>query len=359
MRKSGKKMLAGFVFFMAGIAAAVAMAALPTLAPMPDVIPDGGNQLTAEKVELGKQLFFDRRLSGDGTMNCATCHIPEMAFTDGAAISLNYPTTRNWRNAPTLVNLAYNSSLFHDGRAASIEEQALFPIMSAFEMNQNLEYLEEELRSVPEYVAEFTIVFGSPEVSRERIALALAAFQRTLISKDAQLDRFLRGDTTALSAEARQGLAIFTGKGDCIRCHNGVNLSDSEFYALNVPDSPEFRDDPRVAATRRFVAKLHHFDGYRDLAEDPGRYLITKDKKDWRAFRTPTLREISRTGPYMHNGSLATMEEVIDFFDQGGGAGNTAIKPLHLTVDEKKALLVFVTEGLSGAELAIPFPKIP
>jgi len=329
------------------------------LEPLGEVPVPAANPQTAEKIDLGRTLFFDRRLSGDGTVSCASCHIPEQGFADGQPIALNYPTTRNWRNSQTLVNVAYQKLLFHDGRSGSLEEQALFPLMSAFEMNQNLDYVEEELRSVPEYVAAFTRVFGSPDITREQIGMAIAAFERTLVSRDAPLDRYLAGEEKALSAAARAGLTIFTGKGRCSTCHAGGNLAAGGFYALNVPESPEFERDPRVAATRRFVAKVSGYEDFRNLAEDPGRFLVTKDKRDWKAFRTPTLREISRTAPYMHNGIFATLEEVIAFVDRGGGEGNTALKPLGLTAEEKQALRAFLVEGLTGPEMVIPYPHIP
>jgi cytochrome c peroxidase len=317
------------------------------------------NPQTPEKIELGKMLFFDRRLSGDGTMSCATCHIPELGFSDGLAISLNYPTTRNWRNSPTLINVAFNKFLFHDGRVETLEDQALFPMMSAFEMNQNLDYLEEEIRSVPEYLKRFKQVFGSEDITRKRIAMAIAAFERTLISLNAPLDRFLKGDTEALSPEAKMGYEIFTGKGKCADCHFGINLIDDKFYALNVPEPPDFQTDPRVAATRRFVAKLYHYEDFRNLADDPGRYLITKDRRDWRAFKTPTLRDIAKTGPYMHNGFFNTLDEVIDFFDQGGGPDNTVLKPLSLNSSEKQALKTFLLEALSGDDIQVTSPRMP
>ena len=329
------------------------------LLPIVSGIESPGNDLAGGMVELGKKLFYDRRLSGDGTMSCVTCHQPELAFTDGMAISLHYPTTKNWRNAPTLVNLAFNKFLFHDGRATSIEDQALFPILSAFEMNQNLDYLEEELRSVPEYVQEFERVFGSKDITREKIALALAAFERTLISQNSPLDKFLVGDKSALSQEAQAGLVIFKGKGKCLQCHHGRNLIDDDFHALNVPEHPDFQNDPRIAATRRFVAKFNNFADYRTLDEDPGRYLITKKKDDWRAFRTPTLREITHTAPYMHNGIFETMDEVIEFFDQGGGSDNTALQPLGLTTEEKSSLKAFLMEALSGESIVFSFPQVP
>jgi cytochrome c peroxidase len=156
-----------------------------------------------------------------------------------------------------------------------------------------------------------------------------------------------------------KGYKIFTGKGKCSECHFGVNLADDKFHALQVPENPEHLIDPRIAATRRFVAKVYHFEEYRTLAEDPGRYLITNDRKDWKAFRTPSIREIAKTAPYMHNGIFATLAEVIEFFNAGGGKGNTILKPLQLTPTEKEQLRVFLEEGLTGAPLTLTYPKVP
>jgi cytochrome c peroxidase len=320
-------------------------------------VPENNPQ-TPEKIELGKKLFFDRRLSGDGTMSCATCHNPEMAFTDGLDISLSYPTTKNWRNSPTLIDVAFRNYLFHDGRAKTLEEQALFPMMSAFEMNKNLDYLEEQIQLVPEYADQFRKVFGG-EVTRQRIAMAIAAFERTLISAGTPLDRYLKGDEAALSEDAKKGMTIFKGKGRCIECHKGADLADDKFYALNVPENPKLLNDPRVTTTMRFVAKVYHYDGYRNLREDPGRFLITKDKNDWKAFRTPILRYISGTAPYMHNGVFETLDQVIAFFDRGGGEGNAVLKPLGLTAEEKKSLKIFLTEALTGEAVVIKYPEIP
>jgi cytochrome c peroxidase len=328
------------------------------LEPFKSVPVPKNNPQTAEKIELGKKLFFDRRLSGDGTTSCATCHVPEQGFADGQDISQSYPTTKNWRNAQTLINVAFYKSFFHDGRVKTLEDQALFPMMSAFEMNQNLDFVEEEIRAVPEYVEAFKKVFGG-EPNRVRIAMAIASFERTLISLNAPYDRFLKGEKNALSEDAGKGYEIFKGKGKCTECHYGVNLSDDKFYALNVPENPVLLNDPRVTTTMRFVAKVYHYPDYRNLKEDPGRYLITKDKKDWKAFRTPTVREISRTGPYMHNGVFNSLDEVIDFFNAGGGKGNKYLMPLGLNNDEKKALKAFLVDALSGEELKITYPDVP
>ena len=189
--------------------------------------------------------------------------------------------------------------------------------------------------------------------------MAIASFERTLVSADAPIDRHLAGNKGALSVQARQGYEIFTGKGKCNGCHSGSLLSDGGFHALGVPENPSLRKDPRIAATRRFVAKVSGYKEYRTLEEDPGRYLVTKDTKDWKAFRTPTLREISRTAPYMHNGIMKTLEEVIEFYDRGGGPGNKALSPLHLTEDEKRALKTFLVEALTGEEIRLKVPPIP
>ena len=260
------------------------------LEPFKSVPVSEVNPQTPEKAELGKKLFFDRRLSGDGTMSCATCHIPDLAFTDGQEISLSYPTTKNWRNTPTLINVAFFRNLFHDGRVTSLEDQALFPVMSSFEMNLNLDYLEEKLRVVPEYVDAFKKVFGG-DITRERVAMAIASFERTLVSVNAPIDRYLKGDKSALSADAIKGYEIFTGKGKCTECHYGVNLSDDKFHALHIPENPDHQKDPRITATRRFVAKVYHYEDYANLSEDPGRYLITKTKKTGRpSGRQPSVK---------------------------------------------------------------------
>lgn len=329
------------------------------LSPLGEVPVPIENPMSEAKVELGRTLFFDRRLSGDGTMSCASCHMPELAFTDGLPISLNYPTTRNWRNSPTLVNIGYARTLFHDGRASSLEEQALFPMMSAFEMNQNLDFLEEEIREVPEYVAAFNRAFGGG-VTRQRMAAAIAAYERTLVSRNAPIDRYLMGDKSAMSADAIAGMELFTGRAGCIRCHGGPYMSDGGYHANGAPENEMLTNDPRTAITVRFVAKVSGYEDYESLTEDPGRYLVTKLPSDWKAFRTPTLREVSRTAPYMHNGVFATLDEVIGFYDQGAGQGNAeGLRPLGLSADEKRALRAFLDEALTGDEIEIKYPRIP
>ena len=336
-----------------------AMAEDVKILPVPDgFVSPTDNPTTEAKIVLGKQLFFDRRLSGDGTMSCANCHMPELGFSDGLPISLNYPTTRNWRNSPTLINVAYAVRLFHDGRADTLEEQALFPMMSAFEMNQNLDYLEEELREVEEYVAAFREIFGA-DIDRYLMAKAISAFERTLVSRNSPLDRFLKGDADAMSEEARLGYELFTGKAECIRCHHGINLSDHKFYALGVPEDHTMINDGRAMITMRFVAKVAGYKDYMNLKEDVGRYLVTSNKSDWKAFRTPTLRDISRSAPYMHNGIFETLDEVIEFHLVGGGKGSIALNLIELNSAERGYLKVFMLEALTGDEIEIEHPRIP
>lgn len=347
------------VVFLASFFLLGQMVSAQALEPLGQVPIPIDNPQTPEKIELGKKLFFDRRLSGDGTMSCSTCHDPKQGLSDGLPTSLSYPTTKNWRNSPTLFNVGHKKRLFHDGRAQSLEEQALFPMASAFEMNQNLDFLEEEIRGVEEYRQAFTTVFGDADITRERIAKAIAAFERTLNSGVAPLDSFLRGEVSALSPEAQKGYEIFIGKGSCVSCHHGATLSDQEFHALKVDDPAAFRDDPQVSATRRYVGKVSGYQDFRELADDPGRYLVTKDSQDWQAFQTPSLREISATAPYMHNGRYETLSEVIEFFNNGGGPGNQRLSPLQLNEGEKAALQTFLVEGLSSRQPPFVYPKIP
>jgi cytochrome c peroxidase len=192
--------------------------------------------------------------------------------------------------------------------------------------------------------------------------MALAAFQKTIISKDSPLDRYLKGEEGALTAVQKEGYDIFVGKGNCIACHNGPNLTDNKFYNLGVPENPDVVNDSRISATRRFTAKVSGYKAYRTLKEDPGRYLVTKDRKDWKAFKTPTLREAALTGPYMHNGVYQNIEEVIEFFNKGGGDDpnkTPLLKPLNLSDDEKLTLEVFLKEALKGDLVFIKMPEVP
>lgn len=282
------------------------------------------NILTLPKVELGRKLFFDKRLSRDGTLACASCHIPEKAFTNGERVAAGIRRRQGFRNVPALFNRAYGSSQFWDGRAASLEEQVLEPIQNSKEMDMPLEELQKRLEEMPEYREAFETVFGK-KPKPANVAKAIASFVRTLLAADSPFDRFDHGEHDALSEEARRGLELFRGKGNCIACHHGPNFTDERFHNTGV-------------AWR-----------WGRLA-DEGRFAVSRDERDHGAFKTPTLREISRTAPYMHDGSLATLEDAIDFYSEGGRKNpylDRQIGPRHFSAGEKRAVVAFL-RALTG-----------
>lgn len=287
------------------------------------------NPLTPQKIELGRRLFFDTRLSADHTISCASCHKPELAFSDGLTISTGAGNRKGPRHTPALVNLVYATSFFWDGRVATLEEQVLHPIQNPVEMNLTLEELNARLKADASYLAEFRQAFADrldandDGINSNNIARALASFIRTLRFGNSPFDRFQNGDTVALSAEARRGLNLFRGKANCVACHVGPNFTDNQF----------------------------HNTGVAVKSGDYGRYGVTGMEKDRGAFKTSTLREVARTAPYMHNGSIATLEEVIEFYDRGGNRNpnlDPEIRRLRLTEDEKAELLTFL-KLLTGA----------
>ncbi|MCR9291381.1 MAG: cytochrome-c peroxidase [bacterium] len=292
------------------------------------------NPTTKAKVELGKQLFFDPRLSGDNSMSCAKCHLPDKAFADGLPGSLGFNGKPLTRNTPTLLNVGLYSTLLWDGRADSLEEQALGPIQSPEEMNQSLDELVVELNAIPGYVRQFEEVFGRP-VNAEDLAKALAAFQRTLLARNSAFDRYLSGDKPALSDLARQGLELFRGDAGCVRCHHGPLLSDGLYYRLGIG-------------------------GRRDL----GRGAITQKREDLFRFRTPSLRNVAETGPYMHDGSKATLYDVVEFYyrslpSQGPDGLELDIEPLvGRSYSEIDAIVVFL-KSLSGTPVQVEPPQLP
>ena len=277
------------------------------------------NPLTPEKVALGRELFSETRLSRDGKTACATCHVPRRAFTDGRTVSSGAFGREGARNTPTLVNRGYGKSHFWDGRAATLEEQVLMPIQGSQELDLYLEEAVARLRDIAAYDARFRANFGRG-ANAEDLANALASYVRTIVAGDSPYDRYLMGDRDALSAAARRGLRVFRGRGNCTACHLGPNLSDEKFHNTGVA----FRDG-------QFL--------------DAGRAGLTGNEADRGAFKTPTLREIERTGPYMHDGSLRSLEEVIEFYDRGGNPNphlDPEIRPLGLAPAEKAALAEFL-----------------
>ena len=325
------------------------------LGPLPPVPVPTDNPLTPEKVELGRLLFFDARLSADGSMACVSCHLPDQGWATHTPLSPAYPTTMERRISPTLVNVGYNTALLWDGRAGKLETQALGPIQNPLHMNQNLDLLIEKLNAIPAYAARFQQVFGTA-ATPEALGKALAAFERTLVTRPAPFDRYLAGEPQAMTESAVRGLALFTGKARCIRCHHGPNFTDGQFHNLGVPDVA-LRTHPLVQAAIRFDAKRMQVPAYAQVQEDLGRYLVTKDEKDKGAFKTPTLRNVAQRDPYMHNGAFQSLEDVLDFYDQGGGAvagKSPLLQPLALTAQEKRDLVAFL-QALTG-EVPLPPP---
>jgi len=327
------------------------------LQPLPPIAPP-----KAEHVELGKYLFFDPRLSGDGGISCDSCHDPATGWGDGKALSTGYPGSEYFRNAQTLLNAAHYKRNYWDGRMAGADLPTTVRdhLTEAHFMQVDGRLFPERFKQIPEYVEMFQTAFGG-EPTFGRTLNAVAAFLKTIVSPNAPIDRYLKGDTAALSADAREGLALFRGKAGCIRCHSGPLLSDQKFHALGVAENPDIFANPvRHITFRRFFRTIGapNAENYR---EDPGLYGVTKEKADWGKFRTPSLREVSRTAPYMHNGTLGSLENVVAFYDGGGGPHpnkSPLLSPLRLTATEKRALVEFL-KSLSGDPVVIERPELP
>jgi cytochrome c peroxidase len=339
-----------------GWACAGAPADIGPLPPVP--VPDD-NPMTPEKIELGKLLFFDGRLSADGSLACVSCHLPDQGWTTNTPLSPAYPTNMERRNSQTLINVAYHRVLLWDGRAGALEKQALGPIQNPLHMNQNLDLLVEKLKAIPDYVERFQKVF-STSVNPEGLGKALAAFERTLITRNAPFDRYMTGDWQAMSESALRGMALFKEKARCILCHNGPNFTDGQFHNLGVPEAP-LLSHPLVQASIRFDAKRMNVPEYQQVKEDWGRYLVTKEEKDKGAFRTPSIRNVTQRDPYMHNGVFQSLEEIIEFYDRGGGAvpgKSPLLQPLGLTAQEKRDLVAFL-QALTGELPTVTPPASP
>jgi len=318
--------------------------------PGPVPVPEN-NPLTAAKVALGEKLFTDKRLSGDSSFSCQGCHRPDHGFAVPVALGPAYPTQSERRNSPSLVNVAYNRPLIWDGRAPDLDKQALGPVKNILHMNNNVDLLVEQLRMEPVYGKAFADAFGDPVVTAERIAFALASYERTLVFDDSPLDRYMDGERGALNATQQRGLALFFDKARCIQCHHGPNLTDNGFYNLGVPDA-WVDDNPQILAAIRFDAQRMELKDWALLDRDPGRELVTKDPADRGKFRTMGLRNIESSAPYMHNGAFETLEAVVDFYNRGGGEDpnkSPLLKPLGLSGEEQADLVAFL-HALTGVQ---------
>jgi cytochrome c peroxidase len=300
------------------------------LPPLP-VSPD--NPPTAETVALGRKLFYDPRLSAGDELSCASCHNPLLGFSDGRRVSVGVDGHTGQRNAPTVVNAVYNRLQFWDGRAASLEDQAAGPIANPIEMNQKHDACAARIDGDAAYRAEFARAFGPGPVTMDKIQKALAAFERTLVSGNSPFDRyFYGGDNTALSPAAIRGLEIFRDpqKGNCAVCHTigekYATFTDGNFHNIGIA----------VASA--------------GTLSDEGRYTQTKAEADHGRFRTPTLRNIALTAPYMHTGGFRTLRAVVDFYAGGGNSNpwlDKEMKPLSLTRQDREDLVAFL-ESLTG-----------
>lgn len=295
------------------------------------------NPLLEGRVELGKLLFFDKRLSANGTVACASCHDPAKGWSNPKELAKGVGGQVPRRKVQSSVNAIYQHFLFWDGRAGSLEEQALGPIQNPEEMGMpSLADLEKRLQGIQGYRERFRQVFGT-DVTAANVGKALAAYQRTILSGNAPYDRYKAGEETALSERAVRGMKLFFHKAHCSACHSGPNFSDGAFHNIGI--------------------------GVQGATFDVGREKISGLLGDRGSFRTPTLREIARTAPYMHDSSLKTLEDVVEHYDKGGLPNpqlDEEIFPLHLTVQEKRDLVAFMREGLTSS--AYPFaapPKLP
>lgn len=308
--------------------------------PLPEKAPEPADNIgSVAKIELGKQLYFDPRLSLDGTVSCNTCHNVMDSGTDNRAFSAGVNAQLGGRSAPTVWNSAFLSVQFWDGRAASLEDQAKGPILAGVEMAMPSEAaVIERLQQIPGYVSQFNRVFGDESgLTYDNVAKAIAAFERTLITPNSPVDRYLKGDAAALSASAKRGMQSFESLG-CVACHSGVNFAGPElpvgtgFYQM----FPTY-DSPYTSQYQ--------------LKADEGRYEATHDDADKHLWRVPTLRNVALTAPYFHNGSVKTLDEAVRVM---------AKTQLDKTLNEQQvADIVAFLNGLTGEFPVISMPRLP
>lgn len=345
----------------------------PPLAAMGPVPVPPDNKQSDAKVALGKILFFDPRIGGDASVSCASCHDPEQGWAFAEDFSRGYPGTVHWRNSQSVINTGYFGKLFWAASVRSLEAQAKSAAKGGVAGNGEDDIMEARMALIPEYRKRFREVFGDEEPLIRNAWRAIAAFERTLnTDNNTPVDRYLLGEDSALDDQQKRGMAIFNGKGGCINCHNGSLTTDEAFYNIGVPYNPRWEEDGLAQITFRFelYAKGSHEKNYRTYKADPGFYFRGKNKWDLGKFRTAPLRYVKYTAPYMHNGVMETLEDVVAFYNRGGfdEEGRTTdwpetksslIKPLGLTEAEQEDLVVFV-EALSPEEpIMIDKPELP
>ncbi len=299
----------------------------------PDSIPfPSDNQWSAARENLGHMLFFDPRLSGSGSQSCASCHNPSFGWGDSLPVAVGSGMNKLGRRTPTVLNLAWTELLFWDGRASSLEEQALGPIQSKGEMNMDLNQMIVNLQKIQGYREAFEAAYPGTGITKENVGKAIATFEHKIVSADAPFDHYLNGDESAISQSAKRGFALFNGKANCVSCHSGWNFSDGGFHDIGVAGA------------------------------DKGRAAVLPLPSMNFAFKTPGLRNIVERAPYMHDGTEATLEDVIEFYDVGGREKRASlspmIKPLGLTSQEKSDLVAFL-KTLSSNDTPMVVPNLP
>ncbi|MEN8179672.1 MAG: cytochrome c peroxidase [Pseudomonadota bacterium] len=344
------------------------------LAPLGEAPIPPDNKLTPAKVELGKLLFFDPRVGGDASTGCSTCHEPEQGWAWAEDFSRGYPGTVHWRNSQSIINSAHFPRQFWAGSASSNEKQAKSAAKGGVAGNGESDIMEARLALIPEYRKRFKEVYGTEWPLISDVWLAISAFERTMNTTgkyEVPLDKYLKGDKSALDEQQVRGMALFNGKAGCINCHNGELSTDLDYHNIGIPPNKRWEEDGLAQITFRFeqYAKGQTQEGYRTAKSDWGFYYRGKNKWDRGKFRTAPLRYIAYTAPYMHNGVFYTLEEVVDFYNTGGfdEEGRTTlfpenksklIKPLGLTDEEKEDLVAFLG-AFSGPEIMMEKPKQP
>lgn len=324
------------------------------------------NPMTAPKIALGEKLYFDKRLSLDKTVSCATCHDPATALADINSVGVGIKNQKGARNSPSVINSTFNEVQFWDGRALSLEEQAKLPLINPIEMGMpDHKSVVDRVKEVPEYQKEFSLVFGKDGITIDTIAKAIAAFERTQLSGNSPFDHFIAGDQKAISDSAKRGWELFNGKARCISCHTfnksapffsdfkfhniGVAAKDQNFPSLVQRAKQTLAANPKRA--QELVDEMALSPGFSEL----GRYLVTKQLRDLGTFKTPMLRDIELTAPYMHNGSEKTLLDVVVFYNKGGELNpnlDGGMRPLKLS-DPEMADLVELMKTFTSNEFRL------
>ena len=341
-----------FLFLHAGLLSAGNLQT-DNLLGLPKLSIPSHNTQSVEKIALGKQLFNDKRLSQDGTISCASCHDKQRAFTDGQKVAVGIGQQTGARNAPTVVNAAFYQTLFLDGRAASLEEQALGPFLNPIEHGlKNQQQIVEIVKQDSQYQKQFADVFNiaGSALTAEQVAQAIASFERTLIAGNSAFDRYLFGrDRQALTESEARGMRLFRRKGNCANCHEisgkDALFMDNRFYNLGVGFDKVNSQIGEFVQALRAGENVDEFSFTDAQRVELGRFNVTHIITDIGKFKTPTLRNIALTAPYLHDGSAKTLEEVVEYYNKGGDENpflDSAIFPLHLTDQEKQDLVAFL-----------------